>query len=138
MSRSGEITLNWADGSHLFRLPIKQLIELQEKCDAGPPLIQARLQSGAWKVEDVRETVRLGLIGGGMSPTDAFKMVLRYVDERPLLESVLVAEAVLSAALVGTPDEPFPNSEGGPTPQPPLPMEKSDGANTTAPASPVE
>lgn len=104
MSRSGQISFAWADGEHTFALKIGQLIELQEKCDAGPPVVLARLESGAWRVSDVRETIRLGLIGGGASPTDALKLTIRYVDERPLGESSLVAQLILAAALFGAPE----------------------------------
>lgn len=107
MSRNGSVTFAWADGEHTFRLPIGQLLELQEKCDAGPAFILSRLQSGRWLIEDIRETLRLGLIGGGLKPGEALKLVQRYVDERPLLESVPPATAVLMGALIGAMDEPL-------------------------------
>jgi hypothetical protein len=106
MSRDGSITLAWGDGEHRFRLAIGQLRELQEKCDAGPAEIAGRLADGRWRVNDVRETVRLGLIGGGMTPGDAHHRTVRYVDERPWLESLPAAQAVIMAALVGAPEEP--------------------------------
>lgn len=106
MSRDASVTLTWADGEHRFRLAIGQLRELQEKCDAGPAEVLARLSSGKWRLDDVRETLRLGLIGGGLSPGDAHRLTVRYVDERPWLENVQPAQAVLMAALVGAPEEP--------------------------------
>ncbi len=106
MSRDGSITLTWGDGEHRFRLAIGQLRELQEKCNAGPAEIAGRLADGRWRINDVRETVRLGLIGGGMALGDAHKLTVRYVEERPWLESVPAAQAVLMAALVGAPEEP--------------------------------
>lgn len=104
MSRLGLVTINWADGEYSFALTIKQLIELQEKCDAGPPHILARLEGRAWRVNDVRETVRLALIGGGLTPSEALKLTMNYVDERPLGENVLIAQIILSAAIVGAPE----------------------------------
>lgn len=106
MSRDGSISLVWGDGEHRFRLPIGQLRELQEKCAAGPAEIVERLTAGRWRVDDVRETIRLGLIGGGMAPGEAYTLTVRYVDERPWLENVAPAQAVLMAALVGVADEP--------------------------------
>lgn len=105
MSRSARVTLAWADGEHEFRLPIGRLRELQEICDAGPPVILQRLSASQWKFEDVRETLRLGLIGGGMEPGKALLLVQRYVDERPLIENVKPAQAVMLAAIVGVEDE---------------------------------
>jgi hypothetical protein len=106
LSRDGSISFVWGDGEHRFRLAIGQLRELQEKTNTGPAEVLRRVSSGLWRVDDVRETVRLGLIGGGMAPGEAYKLVQRYVDERPLRESVQPAQAILLAALVGAPDEP--------------------------------
>lgn len=104
MSRSASVTLEWADGEYPFRLGIKQIEELQEKTDCGPYFLLSRLLNGTWKVHDARETIRLGLIGGGMAPDKAITLVKRYVDDRPLLESVKPASAILSAACIGAPD----------------------------------
>ena len=136
MSRLGLITINWADGEYSFALKIKQLIELQEACDAGPPHILARLEGRAWKVNDVRETVRLGLIGGGATPTDALKMTMRYVDDRPLGENVLIAQIILSAAIVGAPEgveDAPPGKPEADQPTSPFQGEKSDGPHTSEP-----
>lgn len=110
MSRDGSIDLTWGDGEHRFRLAIGQLRELQEKCDAGPAEIASRLADGRWRINDVRETIRLGLLGGGMAPAEAHRLTVRYVDERPWLESVPAAQAVLMASLVGAPEEPVGNA----------------------------
>jgi len=111
MSSDGSITFPWADGEYRFRLAIGQLRELQDKCDAGPAQIAHRLGVGLWRVDDVRETLRLGLIGGGMKPVEALILVKRYVDERPWMESVNPAQLVLMAALVGDPNEPVGKGE---------------------------
>lgn len=102
------IELTWGDGPQRFRLPIGQLRELQDKCDAGPQRILARLASLDWLIDDVRETVRLGLIGGGKTPTDAYVLVKRYIDDRDggLLESREHAQVILMKALVGDPSDP--------------------------------
>jgi hypothetical protein len=108
MSRHGEITEKWADGEHVFRLAIGQLRELQEKTNAGPLQLFRRFTlTSDWRIDDVRETIRLALIGGGMKPTDALKLVERYVDERPLLESIPIAIRVMEAILLGVDDDPI-------------------------------
>ena len=106
MSGSAKISFVWGDGEHTFRLAIGQLRELQDKCGAGPMEILSRLTSGTWRVDDLRETIRLGLIGGGKTPTDALILVARYVDAFPLVNSVAPAQAVLMAALVGVENDP--------------------------------
>jgi hypothetical protein len=107
MSRDGSITETFGDGEHLFRLAIGQLRELQEACDAGPPLIARRLWSSEWRVDDVRETIRLGLVGGGMDSVKAAVLTKRYVDDRPgeWGRNAVLAQAVLAAALFGAEDE---------------------------------
>lgn len=106
MSSSASIDFKWADGHYRFRLPIGQLRELQEKCGAGPRVVFERLRNGMWMVDDIRETIRLGLIGGGdVTPIAARALVERYVDERPLSENVMAATSILLAAIVGVPDD---------------------------------
>lgn len=113
MSADASIELTWADGTYKFRLPIGQLRELQDKCRAGPPEILDRLTFRKWLVDDVRETIRLGLIGGGKTPTDALVLVIRYVDDRPLMENAPVAQSIMIAALVGVPgDQPGKRDAG--------------------------
>lgn len=105
MSRDGSITLTWADGDYVFRLGWSELAKLQEACDAGPYVILNRLVDGSWRVADISATIRLGLVGGGMPPTDVLKKVREYVEDRPPIENLMIAQAVLSAAIVGAPDE---------------------------------
>ena len=105
MSRTGSIDIDFAGETFPFRLAWKQLVELQEKCDAGPFFIYERLRNGHWRVQDLRETVRLGLIGAGMEPGEALKLVRAYVEDRPLAETVLTASAILGAAILGVEDE---------------------------------
>lgn len=111
MSRDASLTLDWGDGTHAFRLAYGQLAELQEKCGCGPQVLCQRLIDGSWKIEDLRETIRLGLVGGGMEPVKALGLVRTYVEQRPLLESIMPARAIISAALVGVPGEDWPGKE---------------------------
>jgi len=123
MSRDASITLDWADGTFMFRLAWGELRLLQEACDAGPNVILHRLQSGEWRVDDIASVIRLGLIGGGMSPTDALKKVRAYVEARPPLENLIIAQVILSAAVAGAPDEPVKKK----------PEEGTESVSTTSP-----
>lgn len=111
MTRSAKINLTWADGDYDFALRWGELAELQEKTDAGPYVVLQRIGSGSWRVEDISNVVRLGLIGGGMTPADALKKVRMYVEQRPPMENVPLAYAVLQASLLGAPDEPMGEAE---------------------------
>jgi hypothetical protein len=119
--------MDWADGEHTFRLAIGQLRELQEtvnksRVKMGAPLIgpaslyNLLVSREAW-MHEVREVMRLGLIGGGMRPVEAVDMVRRYVEERPIAESSVHAALVLGAALFGTPEEDFDEGKEMPVSQ---------------------
>lgn len=95
------IDLTWAGGEHNFMLSIDLLRALQQKCDAGPPYVLARLRTNQWHVDDVIHTIRLGLEGGGLAKEEARRLTKFHVEERPLAESVITAVAILTYALVG-------------------------------------
>jgi len=105
--------LTWAGGEHTFLLTIDLLRALQDKCDAGPAFILQRLTQNRWMVDDVIQPIRLGLEGGGMGKEDARKLVKKFVEDRPLTESVLTAQAVLAGALFGAEDDPTGESQAG-------------------------
>lgn len=107
------VELTWAGGEHEFKLTIDLLRALQEKCDAGPAFILQRLATQRWHVDDVFSTIRLGLEGGGMGKEAARKLVNKVLDERPIAELVMTAQAVLMAALYGVEDDPVGESPAG-------------------------
>ena len=138
MTRSAKIELEWAGGDYVFRLPIGQLIELQDACDAGPEWIWNALHDGSYRFEYIRETIRLGLIGGGMDPIPALKLVKRYVDDRPLAENKHTAALIMGAVVVGIEGDPLPKpgGEAEAAEEAASPDQKSDGAITSKPAAP--
>ena len=97
----GEITFVWGDRPHTFRLGLDQLEELEAKCGRSVFSVAERLQpsSRAATSGEIREVLRLGLIGGGTPPADAFIKVRQYVDQRPLDENRDAALAVVLAGL---------------------------------------
>ncbi len=101
MTRDASCTLTWGDGEYTFALPLGQIRELEEKRQVGASDILARILNGGWRVDDVRETIRLGLIGGGQKPAEATTLVARYVDGFPWGDSLMPAAQILNAALHG-------------------------------------
>jgi Phage tail tube protein, GTA-gp10 len=79
--------------------------ELEKEREAGIPTILRRVVRGAYYVDDVRETIRLGLIGGGMTPTDAFIALSRFFDREPVETHTVTACRILTAAISGVPRE---------------------------------
>lgn len=130
MDGDGSIAFPWGDGDQRFRLPIAQLIELQDKCNAGPAEILARLSGISWRVQDVRETIRLGLIGGGKSAIDALVLVSRYVVDGAWLENKDAARVIIMAALAGRAGDPV----GKPTRRRKRPTPASGSPPTTVSA----
>lgn len=154
MSRSGEIALAWGDRERTFRLTVADWEKVQEKCDAGPAEILARLAPvftaraaglsygqivaggylGSWRIHDVREPLYRGLMRGeGLDATAAGKVIRDLVDERPLIESVAIAYEVVLASIIGAPDEPAGEAEGEGSAANLSPAERSDSPATTAP-----
>lgn len=58
-----------------------------------------------WRIEGISNIIRLGLIGGKMEPVAALKLVRAYVESRPPMENLVPAQVILSAALMGAPEE---------------------------------
>lgn len=141
MSRSAKVSIDWGDGSHDFRLRIGELEELDEKCGVGPGFALGQILAGVhgnWKAKMLREVIRLGLIGGGATPADALKLVRRYVDERPLSESITAAQLVLQACIVGVGDDAPGESAGAAKVDRPSPTAASDSPTSTEPPRPPE
>jgi hypothetical protein len=115
VARKGKITLAFAGDEYTFCLRVDELMELQEYCDAGPRLIEARLESGvAFRYQDVEGPIRLGLKGGGYDPNDIRKLIKRYVEppDNPLVPNALIAQAIMHAVNFGVPDEALKKAEG--------------------------
>ena len=117
------VELDFADGRYLFKLGMRQICELEEKCKCGIGEIAARCLSGyhgdlgaetadlKFSVYDVTETIRLGLIGGktgwvdgaeiAVKPHDAKALVDRYVMEQPLIDGWQLACVILLSCVHG-------------------------------------
>lgn len=104
MAPVGTIRRGWQGGEHDFSLsPLGHVFSLEEVCGAGLRVVHMRLLSDQWGVKDVREPIRLGLIGGGLKAEEALKLVKVHVDENPngWAPSVLLAQAIVHAAIFG-------------------------------------
>lgn len=93
------------------RLQLGQLRTLQDKTGVGPQTLLRRLISGDWFVDDIRETIRLGLIGGGAEMATAQRLIGRHIDDEPLVDAVFPAVLLLMAAISGPPGKAAPSGE---------------------------
>lgn len=106
------LLLSWHGGEHEFALPLGQLRALQDSCDAGPEQIFNRMRMGEWRIDDILETLRLGLIGGGLDKKEAGSLVLRICDQGDLANLKLTALQVLQHALFAPADDPLGEEKG--------------------------
>ncbi|MCG5483658.1 MAG: gene transfer agent family protein [Sinorhizobium meliloti] len=105
MSRDGSCELPFNGQRTIFKLAWRELMKIQEACDAGPYVVLDRLVSGRWRLQDISEVIKWGLIGGGMPQGDALKLVENEVEGRPPVENLAIAQQVLGAGVVGAPEE---------------------------------
>lgn len=106
------ITLIWVGGEHPFALTIGRLRALQTGCDAGPEELLNRIRVGNWKIDDLIETIRQGLIGAGMETSEAGPMVTRLFELHGAFEFKMTAFSVLQHALSGVVGDPVGKPEG--------------------------
>ncbi|MXP42989.1 GTA-gp10 family protein [Allopontixanthobacter sediminis] len=121
------VTLPFGDGEYKLWLPLPQVFELERSCDTPMLAIEEKLRAaigakedgsfefvggGAGLVREIRETIRLGLIGGNcglvdgeeveVGPLRAKQLTDLYAyPARPLSEGVVLAWRLLSAAIFG-------------------------------------
>jgi len=110
----------WVGGEHPFYLYLGEIRALQVATDAGPEELLLRLRSGQWRVDDLTQTLRLGLIGGGMDKVEAQRLVASLMDQHPLLAlkptAIEIMLHVLSGPEVGAPGK-LPGADPEPAPQ---------------------
>lgn len=158
MTPTTALELHFADGVYLFDLKLPQLAELQEKRGVGIFKLYGRVLQGRYLVgddvlglphegeayaEDMIETIRLGLIGGGRGLVDnveipvsaltAKKLVERYCHDAPLREVWATAAAILTARVEGY----APPKKAEPADEPVIETEPStsDMSSEIAPSS---
>lgn len=105
MSRDGSCEVVFNGQRTQFKLAWRELMKIQEACDAGPYVVLDRLVSGRWRLQDISEVIKWGLIGAGTPQAEALKLVESEVQGRPPLENLVIAQAVLGAGVVGAPEE---------------------------------
>lgn len=108
MTAVGTRRILWSGGEDDFcAAKIGTILAIEDKCGAGIAEVYGRLVGGTWRVNDVREVIRLALIGGGMDAKDAQKAIDLHVHGHPggLAPSVVLAQTILEAVLIGVPED---------------------------------
>jgi len=100
MQDAGEVTTNarrFGGSDRVFGRRIGEMGEVATLCGAGVGEIYQRVATLRYRLADLRETIRLGLIGGDAPPGEADMLVSRYVDGRPIGEYMQLAADILIA-----------------------------------------
>lgn len=97
------------DGEHEFALTPDMIAELEHVTNAGIGGLCQRLFRGDFHLKEVTETIRLALIGAGMTPEKAARLCETYVAKRPIAENYQLAVEILETAWFG---QPIPGPEG--------------------------
>jgi hypothetical protein len=104
----------FAGQERTFDLRIGEIMALERACEAGIFGIVHRLASHHGRLADIRETIRLGLMGGSDMPdAEATRLVMDAVDGRPLSEALPLAAEILNAVINGLPEPEQQEGDGG-------------------------
>lgn len=101
-AENGMVQFVWAGDMRTFRLTLGQLRELQTLRDAGPEELKNRIVQGTWRIDDLREILRLGLIGGGMDAIKALALLKLHFETVEPMKNKIPAYLVIGAGLSGT------------------------------------
>lgn len=98
-----ETVIEWAGKERLFRLTMGGVLDLEQAVGEGIGKIFVRLSSGQFSVRDVHETMRLGLIGGGLGVLDAKRLLDAHFETRPggYMENATIAATILTDLMTG-------------------------------------
>lgn len=114
MSRDGACEFVWGGDERTFRLGIGELLALQDKLGSGPEEIATRLRDGTWRLQDVQEIFRLGLIGAGEDAKKARALVDENIAPGRIRLSVLPALGIILSALMGDENDPVGKGRAAP------------------------
>lgn len=91
----------FGDGEYLFCLTDEMIVELERIADTGIGVIFLQVANMGFLSSTVTAILRLGLIGGGMAPERAYRLVETYGRNRPLDELFPLAAAICDARWAG-------------------------------------
>lgn len=108
-----KINQPFADGHYDFQFGWPEALEWEEKFARSLFVAFNNMhRNGVYLLADVKEIIRLALVGGGTAPVAALRLVERYVEKRPLSENMSLTLMILEASFFGA-DTPAPDAEIG-------------------------
>lgn len=128
--RDGRVEGFFGDDVYPFRLALREIGDLEAKTGIGIYELSRRFAEVRVTSGQVRETIRLGLIGAGMKPSAAHLLLERHFHP-PLLDPYRIALEIVEAAVM-----PPPGEESGPGKAPAEDDPASTSPASTEPAAP--
>ncbi|PZQ97572.1 MAG: gene transfer agent family protein [Cereibacter sphaeroides] len=96
----------FGDREHVFRLTVPLVAELERQTGQGIGGFSRRLMGQDFRLADLHNTIRLGLIGGGeTSPEEAAALVANYGASVPVLHQFALAVSVIEILMMGPAEE---------------------------------
>lgn len=92
----------FGDGERSFTLTDPMISELERLTGTGIGSLFTRMVRAEFRLNDLAEVIRLGLIGAGTSPEDAARLVETYARHRPIGEILPLALSIMDARWSGT------------------------------------
>lgn len=109
-----EVFIEWAGAERRLALTFGGLLDIEEACGKiGIGELYMRLGRHHYKAQDVYQIIRHGLIGGGMTSTEAKRLLDERFDVVPFVQHVEVALEILIAVMAGI-EETDAKSDGDP------------------------
>lgn len=94
-------TAFFGDGEKSFALTNTGITELERKTGSGIGLLYQQFVSAQFRYSDALEVIRLGLIGGGVTPQDASSLIENYAKPTPIVQIFSLAFNILEARWSG-------------------------------------
>lgn len=92
----------WAGAQRPFRLRFGDVLDLEEACGkVGVGALYLRMGRHEYFAKDVYHTILRGLIGGGMAPSEARRLVDDRFDHVPMATSLNLAVEILVNLMAG-------------------------------------
>jgi hypothetical protein len=101
MSEAPKHRAFFGDAERDFALPFDMVTELERVTGRGIGGLVRDLFAGNFHHREIIETIRLGLIGGGLTPQIAAAMTKAYAENRPLNETYPLAISILENLYFG-------------------------------------
>ena len=94
-------TAFFGDGQKRFALTDPMITELERITDTGIGALYLRIVASQFRLVELSEIIRLGLIGAGTNPQEAMRLVDTYAKDRPLSEVFPLALDILDSRWSG-------------------------------------